>query len=966
MLVAGLLLGARCGNSPRDEDPVAVVHPPAEPAIGSTTNPAGSLRVLFAGCDQAGPGPRCGLRPRSRSLVLWVDVPSAASVDIVVDGAALLPAREPEPAEEGWRWHLEIPPEARTLEVRTARRPAARRFVLTLDADPPEPPPSLEAIEQESEDDRDEARRRLTQQLADWTGADLAFGLHRAGKLARDAGDRAAALSHFQRGIEIAEAQGLWTLASQMAQTLFYDCLIARDFECAERWLDRDESLRPFRTADHQYIRGLLAENRGNLADAARAYEHALVVMRALGHSRDPRVEPAVLSRVSLLRAQLGDRPAAIRTIRRGLDRLDAWKRAKIRAHVRAQFLNTAAWGLLVSSAAEQSAPAPTSTDPRIEPAALLRRALELLPDAPEDDRIRTSAILNLAYEALGRQDTEAAAAWLDRVSRVRLPRTYDLWRMLLTAQLARLEGKLGPAQRQLRAMLAQAERHEDHSLRWAAHAELARVLEQRGRHEQALVQYAAAERVLDQQLPFLGLGGRDRLMADRDWATGRHVALRLARGEVAPALCVARLARTRVLRALSRRIRREATPARQREFEHYLGTRLRLDEKYDQTFWEADAIEAERQRREIERAREDNRQRFETLMRALGESPAKRPRCDSLPEPGPGTLDLHYVHLDRGWVGFAVTPEGSITVRPLDPFDPLDPPDSVDPPAAEPSSSGAAFESRWGEILLGPFAKAIEGAQRVRVMPTGELYRVPFHALPFGEHGRALHDHVEVTYGIDLPHTTLPVAPTGTALVLAPPSNLPHARTEARRSAQSLRQHGLAVEHVPAPRSSATVTEPPALLTEQVLALLPTAPWFHYTGHARSRGREGWDSELLLAADQTMTLEVSDVLALPSVPPVVVLNGCETGVTDPQSLGGGMSLAHAFVLGGAQVVIATTREIRDLEAAALIKRLYDALEAPTPAATLAALRHAQRKAAALQPRGPGESAWRSVRAWVP
>ena len=103
----------------------------------------------------------------------------------------------------------------------------------------------------------------------------------------------------------------------------------------------------------------------------------------------------------------------------------------------------------------------------------------------------------------------------------------------------------------------------------------------------------------------------------------------------------------------------------------------------------------------------------------------------------------------------------------------------------------------------------------------------------------------------------------------------------------------------------------------QSLRAALGRVDLLHYVGHARSGGPGGWGSRLSLARDDT--LEVPDVLALSQVPTTVVLSGCETGVVDPQSLGGGMSLAHAFILAGAQVVVATTHEIGDEDAIALM-----------------------------------------------
>ena len=133
----------------------------------------------------------------------------------------------------------------------------------------------------------------------------------------------------------------------------------------------------------------------------------------------------------------------------------------------------------------------------------------------------------------------------------------------------------------------------------------------------------------------------------------------------------------------------------------------------------------------------------------------------------------------------------------------------------------------------------------------------------------------------------------------LAPPSNLSGAFDELERSAAGLRAKGVTVERF-------TGNE-----TDLVLRIAG-ADLFHYAGHARG---EGWGGALELGGDRS--LGSRDLLTIVA-PRVAVLSGCETGLPDPRAHGGGMSLAHALLLAGAEAVLATDAVVNDEFGAAL------------------------------------------------
>ncbi|MEM7157558.1 MAG: CHAT domain-containing protein [Myxococcota bacterium] len=886
--VALWLWSAACGGPAAPETGAEAKRPAPAPAA----RPLRPLKVLFGGCVEPGPGPTCGLSGERRELTLWVDEPSPDDVRLQVDGATV--TGEVIEVEHGLRWTLDIPPGATRLTVHRPSSDDAEAFSLALPTLEPEAVDGAEALRHEA--------------LAAYGERDL------------DA---------IEAVIDRARRRRSWSVAAQWLHSLAFQAIVEqRDLSLGRQRLDEATEALPYEDATHLYFRGLLAEQRGDVGEATVAYRDAAHQARALGAGLAPVLMLAVLGRTAVMSAHATDRASTLEAIEHGLA---VARSTFVDDDSRASFLNSAAWSLLMLDTSPGRA------------RALLERSRQLLGPRPEGRDAWFTVRLNLAYEALERGAPHDARRWLAPVADRRMIRANELWHGLLQARLERQQGAPEAAGRRLQAMLASADRLGDHGLRWAARVERARALEHSGRVPEALAEYAQADRVLEQQLPRLGMDDRERFLLGRHAVAQRRVELLLDGGDPDAALCVARLARTRALRSLDQRVKRDADPVTRRALDDYLGTRLRLDNAYDDTFDMVGAAAADRRRREIDREREANEQRFESVMRGPGLQGAAPPDCDALSRPPEGGLDLHFVKLERSWVGFAVDDGGTTTPRTLS-----------DPSAA--LDSGDAV--RLGQVLLEPFAPQLRAASRLRIMASGALYGVPFHALPLGADEPWLRADRAVVYGLDLPRVrTRTDEVTGAALVLEPPSNLPNAHEEAEFGISGLRRRGATVVSL----SDDTST------TARVLAELPRASWLHYVGHARSNGLGGWDSELVLAADGTAVVGVADVLALPAVPSVAVLSGCQTGVLDPHSQSGGMSLAHAFLLAGSDIVVATTEKIRDDEALSLMRDFYEALDGLDDDAVSRALASAHRRAIDTERSAPPHTtAWHSVRAWVP
>ena len=305
--------------------------------------------------------------------------------------------------------------------------------------------------------------------------------------------------------------------------------------------------------------------------------------------------------------------------------------------------------------------------------------------------------------------------------------------------------------------------------------------------------------------------------------------------------------------------------------------------------------------------------------------------------EPHKDDTWLLYHPLEAGWVGFAIRSE---TVR------------AVVLPAPNPD------KPHWGtEQLLQPFLAEIDAAAQIRVLSMGELVAIAVHALPWD--GDVLIASKPVGYGLDIgPRLDERGDLRGPAFLVVEPlsrspgaGRLPRARAEADVVQRAFQRSGWEVARVG--QEEATY----AAVVDQ----LRRSQWLHYAGHGIAGGFAGWDSALPLAGE-TM-LDVRAILALPSAPRAVVLSGCKTGRTDPRFGAGGVHLAAAFLLAGAQFVVAATDDIADTEALAFARAFY---EVRPIAETDEGLARFQLAVASFRLHHPSDRAWSDLRVWVP
>jgi len=731
--------------------------------------------------------------------------------------------------------------------------------------------------------------------------------------------------------LTLAEPEGVWPGGARdvlgeiiQKMLLIHNYIQDRQLTAAR---ERLSSLRLIREAPAEshflvaFYWGLLAEKEGDYRSALAETQKALETAE--------RVQ--LKTHLGLATQQMA---LLLRGIGRTRDASQIFGRLRQTAHPEdaceeAGLLNNQAWSeLLAREAGERFA----------DPTPLLEKALEYNAACADAGlEYRVNMLINLAMAHLQEGRLAQAKDLLAETRRLEEhpPLLHTLWWLDLEARIALREERPAEALDLFEDLEALATRTRSPDGRLRAAVGRARSYEALGDHASALDILHKAETLLDEQSLQIPLHeGRDTFMATRQVIVSLHVEILLDQRRTADALTVARHARSRMLRQLEHSDRlANLTPERrvlwERLLAEYHEKRTVLEEGMkdpwrlptDQLHWQEAARKAETQ---------ELRQILDRAFLLLDDP--TDPEEEILPPPGPGELILTWCRLSQGWVGFAADSE-TIAVHRFDL-----------PPGA------LLLPGELSRRLLNPFHAAIENAERIRILPSGALQGIDFHALPFD--GDVLLASHPVVYGLDLPVPSGPAQPAGrhALLVADPRGDLPGAIDEART-----------VRKVLETGSRPWITEElkgAEALAETVRSRLAAADLLHYAGHGTFSGFGGWDSSLLLAGETRLTL--GDLLALERVPAWVVLSGCDTGRSSNETPVESLGLAHAFLLAGSRAVVASVRPADDSTVPAFFTGLYRQLEQePDPGVAF------QRAQLSWRRRYPGAD-WAGFRLFVP
>lgn len=661
--------------------------------------------------------------------------------------------------------------------------------------------------------------------------------------------------------------------------------------------------------ARESYYRGQLAVETGDARAAFELLREARAQAARLGLSV---LERNAINAYALELELVGRRAEALETLRKlGADlatATDAGPCEKVEVAINASY------GVLLGN--EEA----SEDDHGVDPSSELEAAL-IATDAGCKDRYLRSAVLgNLALAALQRGDVANAKK---RLASAREGATEA--RAVEMLFWHDLDGRIALAENDAKRALAAfdeevvlAESILSFEGQWRGEVGRGLALERLERKDDALARYRAAEDLLTTLSFLVPLGeGRGTFVGDRGKSARLAVDLLVRTNRPAEAIATARAARARVIAGLARTARVEGLSAADRgEWEKALGAYrearavIDAEAKNDWKLTRADAVRAR-----------GAREKKETELRAAldaafalfaGSGTKKAAPLEPLPK---DALTLTFHPVRRGWVGLASdgTTASSFLVAKL--------------PAMDDLASAAS-------LLLEPVHAQLARATRLRVLPYGSLRGIDFHALPF--EGAPLVEKLPIEYPLDLARTRpIRVDVSGLlplALVVADPTlDLAKARAEADGVAGALRDAGTFRVEVLAGRDATSTT---------VLAGLLNATHLHYAGHGVFAGLEGWESALPLAGGGH--LAVSDVLATHAVPMRIVLSGCETARSGAEAPSESLGLAQAFVIAGADFVIAPVRRVDDAIAAKTSAALYGTLAQASAVDAAKALRDAQ------------------------
>lgn len=536
-------------------------------------------------------------------------------------------------------------------------------------------------------------------------------------------------------------------------------------------------------------------------------------------------------------------------------------------------------------------------------------RALDLLSPVtssgkPGCDNLsgRATATMNLA------QALVEARRWREAEQRLNAARGMSL-APRLAAWLPLLEGRIALSRGDYGSSVVRFEEAAHYAamsgLPYAESAALygrAEAIEASGKVNEALGAYARADEALQRWgalIPFGG--GLQSFFGRHDRGVRRHIGLLLedagSEGAVAEAACLARRNLARI--ALSIAAERRAGKLSQ----HHL----------------ARALEEQRRGGPLGSPAPVSREE-----RVLGSCLAAAPSWADL-APGEAMLVVHPIEVapsrpshdeapkSKTWAGFLITREGVSG--------------SVLKSIPERLSFGAAMRETLAQVMLRPFTRELERVERraplgkrpvLRAALAESLSLVPLHDLPWGDRRleETLSDRFSVLYTLDLPSEAPAREQRGrTALIVVEPGMVEYKGSKEvllvddalkRSGWRTLKLEGQEATH------------------DRVLEHLKRedVELFHFIGHGHASEDEGFDDAADLAFGKHLT--ITDILDLGRAPRYVTLSACRGAASRPGSHVQGMSLAGAFLLMGAQVVVASRVDVRDAPAFEVMSKLYE------------------------------------------
>lgn len=522
----------------------------------------------------------------------------------------------------------------------------------------------------------------------------------------------------------------------------------------------------------------------------------------------------------------------------------------------------------------------------------LLERGLKEAKACGPGSELVNILLSNMTFALLESQAPARAAQTLAQAQKNHRPDSARAqpWWLEAKGHIHRLNGALDEAAKTFDKLAKLGAQRVDAQIQLKAALGLGMVFEQQGHTKRALMAYESADGHFTRLLSRAPFGeGRASFIDARSQSTTRRLGLYLREGRIPEAAQLARSSLRLGIQNLARATQLSSMDAKQQAQWASLVGRYQQKRQVlsGPQRWRLPQVE-------LEEAAEQAAALEAQLVQML-DQPNRGPRSHKAPLPKPQADELLLVFHPLDGARWALFAMSSTKAR------------AIELSSLNPKTTPQALS----DALLKPLVAMISAAKAVRVLAPGALGWLDLHALPF--QGRPLLASKTVLYTLDQKDKAAVAIPQRGLVAHDLTGGLPAAQREAELVARALQSE----------------TFPKAGTLTQLAQALQSASHFHYAGHGATAGPDGLDSALVLS--DHLKLTSADVLTLKRVPGTVVLSGCELARTAETRQTLTLGMGQAFILRGAQRVVAPVRPVKDTDAARFSARLYAALAtAPT------------------------------------
>lgn len=870
---ASLLLVFAWSCSETASDPPPTAHRP--------TTSASTLEVQFAGC-QVAEGSCSGLP--GTAITVWAAAAPRWRLEIAPPGGWEPPQQEI--SLDGQRYRLVVGSRGGDIRVSARRGEQHLSWSLTV-AIAEEPGWLRENEELKTQKASFERQKELLESALGDYPRDEGLIRSQLGRVVNRQGDASRAEGELRRAIELHRRAGRVGDEVRDVLLLHHMHIQAGAFARAQALLDQLPSDSVLWPADARvlafYMRALQAEKTVDPGRGAAYAEQARQLAERTG------LNDLAITAAQILARQLR-RLGEHRIASAIFDTLEARLQASsLGCEDHAATLNNIAWDRLLARDLGLAAQ---------DPVPLLNRSRELrhrCGKQPPKPKWLYGLEINLALAAVQVGDSEAAREHLRLAGQMTgdMILSDRLWHAIVAARLALVEDRPERAHQHCDVFERLAGVAFSDEARLGVAAIRARAFLAQGQKQAATKTLAAAQDLLDRlTIGFAPEPSMTAFVALGEPATRLLIETLIAQDRNEEAFTTVLHSRARRYRALDTGRCLASLDAESRHaFDDALSRFRRDRENHNRALEELVKVPRDQwaaTRARLESEAKDIKSTFEVAARKhLGAcSPSPRPLTHHHRGLGELTLAIH--PLRRGWAVLAADDQG-VEARRIDGLHPDMEPETL------------------ARYLLTPFAERIDRADLLRLLPHGFLNEIDLHALPFA--GDVLLASVPVVYGSALP--ARPRAERGQTRMLIvgdPRHDLPEAKREAAEAAALHRAAGMEV----------TLLLQGNATRSAFLDRLGSYERLHFAGH--SEVTDLGESTLLLAGRDSVSS--ADLLLARGVPRHVVLLACGAATQE-----GPRSIAALFLIHGAQTVVASSRQLRDNDAARLASVFYQSIE---------------------------------------